>query len=113
MISGQCVNCSVARFAAVTSPLRSSPAFAGFPHYTAQLAIFPELKLLPFLARFCDYTMTLYDVIKSSAHLASCVLSGVAQHSWSYLLPSGFQARLWKDRCLAEQQNLKGFLTET
>lgn len=40
MISDLCGNNSVARFAAVTSPLHSLPAFAGFPHYTTHLAIF-------------------------------------------------------------------------
>lgn len=69
-ISDQCGNRSVACSAAVTSPLCSSPAFPGFPHYTTWLAIFPELKLLSFFACFCDYTMIIYDVIKSSAHLA-------------------------------------------
>lgn len=67
MISDHCGNHSVACFAAVTSPLCSPPAFAGFPHYTTHLAIFPELKLLPFLACFRDYSMIIYDVIKSSA----------------------------------------------
>lgn len=79
--SPHCGNHSVAHFAAVTSSLRSSPAFAGFPHYTTHFAIFPELKLLPFLACFRDYTMIIYDVTKSSAHLASCMLSGVTQRS--------------------------------
>lgn len=59
----------------------ASSAFAGFSHYTTHLAIFPELKLLPFLAYFHDYTMIIYDVIKSSAHLAWCILSGVTQYS--------------------------------
>lgn len=81
MISDHCGNHSVACFAAVISPLRSPPAFAGFPHYTTDLAIFPELKLLPFLACFRDYSVIIYDVIKSSAHLAWCMLSGVMQHS--------------------------------
>lgn len=69
MISDLYGNHSVVCFAAVIAAL-CSPAFAGFPHYTTHLPIFPELKLLPFLACFNDYSMIICDVIKSSAYLA-------------------------------------------
>lgn len=70
MISDLYGNHSVACFAAVISALCSPPAFAGFPHYTTHLPIFPKLKSLPFLACFNDYSMIIYDVIKNSAYLA-------------------------------------------
>lgn len=47
-----------------------------------------------------------YDVIKSSAHLASCVLSRVTRHSALLLVLSGFQARPWEDRLSSRIQRV-------
>lgn len=113
MISDHCGNHSVALFAAVTSPLRSPPAFAGFPHYTTHLAIFPELKLLPFLACFHDYSLIIYDVIKSSAHLAWCMLSGVMQHSALLFGAFWFPSKAMGAQTFSWAGEPKGFLTET
>ena len=109
MISDKCGNRSVACFVAVTSPLRSSPAFASFPHCTTRLAIFPELKLLPFLACFRDYTMIIYDVMKSSAHLASCMLSGVTRHSALLLGAFWFPSKAVGGQTLSWAAEPKGF----